>query len=380
MDPLTPDQIHQLQSLGIISPPTSASKNHHLLPLLSISGLSLASLAGMIVFKIKLDSPTSVPAAASQPATAPDNAPTQVPKSIQHYLLTSQQLFSQALSAQSAASQADLLTLVNQSISAASSAITDFPSDFRGYLQRGQIYQSLLDSQPQLLPHAISDLQTAFRLNSTSAEICRSLAALYARSGQIPETLYYLKTTVDLEPTRAQNFYDLAQLQEKVGLISDALTTYSRLLTITTDPSQKQQIAAITQTLQKIISSSSYAVPTPLPSPAISPAPSLSGPTLQASTGSRLLIAGPAAVSSVSVSSLTSSNSLSGTGQIPASQSSFSLQNSRLTPSSQVYVSLTKGGKNQLLQVSSRTGDTFTVSLDSPATENTEFKWWIINP
>ena len=118
----------------------------NIFPLLSISGLTLLSFGGLILLKSKTQSTNSIPNTQYQiPNT--DLKPTQVPKSIQHYLLTSQQLFSQALELQKntpTSSSQPTLDLINKSILAATDAIKEFPQDYRGYQQRGQIYQSLL--------------------------------------------------------------------------------------------------------------------------------------------------------------------------------------------------------------------------------------------
>ena len=425
---LTPDQIAQLQELGItlsksqqntsetiestskeievpqISSPTSGqilnqtisstqpnrllkSSINPIVPLLSISGLTLISFGSLILFKSKTAdsiSPTSPAVVQSQPDAG---GPTQVPKSIQHYLLTSQQLFTQAVSAQTSNSPTQTsVDLLNQSILAATQAIKEFPNDYRGYDQRGHIYQSLTDSNPKLLTNAISDLSLAVKLNPESAELTHTLANLFAKKGDVANTLVYLNLTVSLEPTKAQNFYDLARLQTQAGYISQALTTYNNLLTIVTDPSQKEQVIAEKTSLEKLLSQNpvgtdprvrSSSETTPPISPII---PTTDGPLLQADAGQNgPIIAAPATSQDISVNNLTDSNSLAGTGTLPANTASITVHNSQLTPTSQVYLTVTKGGKNQLLQVLSKSGDSFTAGLDSPISEDIEFKWWIVN-
>lgn len=124
MPQLTQDQIEQLKSLGIETnnqekrlPPLLRDDvpqgqeginldirnsdldikhpKNPIFPLLSISGLTILSFSGLILFKNK--SQTTTPISTSN-YTLPQTSvtPTQVPKSIQHYLLTSQQYFTQA--------------------------------------------------------------------------------------------------------------------------------------------------------------------------------------------------------------------------------------------------------------------------------------------
>ena len=421
----TPDQIAQLQELGITisesqlnmsetststseeikvtqsSSPTidqipnqTISSNHTrlllkpsvspIVPLLSISGLTLISFGSLILFKGKENVSSPYILNTNPQSLAP--SPTQVPKSIQHYLLTSQQLFTQAVSAQTSNSPTQTsIDLLNQSILAATQAIKEFPNDYRGYDQRGRIYQSLTDSNPALLTNAISDLSLASKLNPESADITHTLANLFAKKGDVVNTLAYLNLTVSLDPTKAQNFYDLARLQTQAGYISQALTTYDSLLTIVTDPAQKQQVIAEKTSLEKLLSQSPNSTnqsPATLVSPKL-PTGSAGGdgPLLQANADqSGPIIAAPAASQDISVSNLTATNSLAGTGVLPTNTSSVTLHNSQLTPTSQVYLTITKGGKNQFLQVLSKSGDSFTVGLDSPISEDIEFKWWIVNP
>ena len=222
-------------------------------PLLSISGLTLLSFGGLVLLKGNSATQNDL---SSQNTSIKNNPavqePTQVPKSIQHYLLTSQQYFSQAVSQQST-DNSSAVELLNNSILAATEAIKEFPDDYRGYQQRGNIYQALTDSKPELLDQSISDFASAFKLNSQSAEVTRSLASLYAKKGDANKTILYLNQTVALEPTKAQNFYDLAKIQQQAGLLSQALDTYNKLTTLVTDPTQKTQVESEKAALEKLV-------------------------------------------------------------------------------------------------------------------------------
>ena len=404
---LTPDQANQLKSLGInvsksvttisdnitpppISTPTIGQKIDELIistepkqvltnpkspiiPILSISGLTFLSFGGLILFKSKDTQPAISP---SIPVRSSENigGPTQVPKSIQHYLLASQQLFTQALEAQTRNDNSSALQNLNQSVASATQAISEFPNDFRAYEQRARIFISLVDSQPQLISNAIADLSKANQLNPNSAEITRTLATLYAKKGDAQSTLTYLSQTINLEPTKAQNFYDLAKLQQQTGQLPQALDTYNRLITIITDPTQKSAIESEKSALEKLVSQN--------PSPIIpNSVPTISNePLIQASlpeTG--LIIAAPETATDIAVSDKTDSNSLSGAAILPTNTASISISNTNLQSTSQVYLTITKGGKNESLQVLSKTTGSFTVGLSTPINEPIEFKWWIVN-
>ncbi len=411
---LTPDQVDQLNQLGISTNTTSKSietqsndiKSIHVsplelgkidrpsivstqstrvlnkvFPLLSISGISIISFGGLLLLKSKNQESLLTPQ--TNPIQNPQSEviPTQVPKSIQHYLLTSQQQFTQALQTQSSDPN-QTIALVNQSILEATSAIKEFPEDSRGYEQRAHIYQSLLESQPQLLDQAIADYRTAQKLNPNSPEVTRSLASLYGRKGDAQSVINYLAQTVSLEPTKAQNFYDLARIQQQAGFLPQALQTYTRLLTLVSDPSQKQQVEseakAITQLLSQSPTSTSPSTSEITPVTLKTPSKT-EGPLLQASTNTGPIIAAPETSKDLQVTSLTDSNALSGNAILEADLTSITIPNSNLKPTSQVYLSIVSGGKNQTLQLLSKSKDSFTVGLDSPIAEPITFKWWIIN-
>jgi tetratricopeptide (TPR) repeat protein len=386
---LSPNQINQLQNLGLNPPkaPQTASKTN-LIPLFSISGLTLLSIGGLILLKSKDSSygRTDV----SAPSTDQNiPSPTQVPKSIQHYLLASQQYFTKALELQQSAVGADpsvrpssesdgIIALLNQSITAASDAIKSSPSDYRGFEQRARIYQALLDSQPQLIDVSIADYRQAQLLNPSSAELTRQLASLYAKKGDLQNTLTYLSATVSLEPTKAQNFYDLAKIQQQAGLLPEALKTYNSLLPLISDISQKSQLETEKKAIEKIISQNNLS-PSSLPTPVPQPSISTEGNLLEANTSAGLIIAAPQTPSKISVQNQTDSNSLSGTATLPSGQKQIIIKNTQLKTSSQVYLTILSGGKNQSLEVLSKSKDSFTAGFISPLSEDVTFKWWIVN-
>jgi len=405
--PLTSDQINQLESLGIdvkkesrpvkgdveqsktegLKPKKLTFENRNLkskvFPLLSISGLTILSFSGLLLLKSKTNNSTLQNSYENQNLPSDISVtPTQVPKSIQHYLLTSQQYFSQAL--QSQKDQTSTIDLLNNSILAATSAIKEFPQDYRGYLQRAQIYQSLVDSKPEFLSQAISDLNTSYKLNSNSSEITHLLASLYAKKGDIQNTLAFLNQTIIIEPTKAQNFYDLAKIQQQAGLLPQALQTYNQLLTLVSDSTQKTQITSEKLALEKLVAqnpsqSNVATTPTTSPSTNVDTTPNLDSPLIQALADSSLIVAAPEIENKVEISNQTESNSLAGNSTLSSGQKQIVITNTNISSTSQVYVTITKGGKNQNLQVLSKSNKSFTVGLDSPINEDIEFKWWIIN-
>jgi len=321
----------------------------------------------------------------------PDNevvariSPTQT--NIQKHLLASQQYFSQALQAQSMGEAQEVIEFLNKSLEEAGMAITNFSDDFRGYQQRGKIYQSLIsaseilnEQDKQFLSQAINDFSKAYKLNTELAEISRDLANLYAKAGDATKTIFYLSETIRIEPTKAQNFYDLARIQSQSGDIVSALDTYKQLVWLVSDTNQKQIIEAEKQSLEKILAENpdlkqktkiDY-IPTPTEGIL------REGPKIEAGKKSNVIIAAAEEKEVLEVTGMTESNSYSGEARLSANQADVEIKNENLTSSAQVYVSITKGGKNQVLRVKSKTDSSFRVGLDVPINEDIEFKWWII--
>lgn len=363
------------QILTNIEPTVEIKPKTNYIPLISISGITLLSFGGLILLKSKTTASINTTPNTSQIPQS-DTKPTQVPKSIQHYLLTSQQFFTKALET---IDQTQKIDYVNKSIIAATDAIKEFPTDYRGYHQRGRIYQSLIDSKPELLDQAISDFSKAFKLNQNSAEISRDLATVYAKKGDAQNTITYLSQTINLEPTKAQNFYDLAKIQQQAGYFSDALNTYKSLLTLVNDPAQKSLIENEKNALEKIVATNPQNQNTKSIQPLPEVTPTIDAPTIQASLADKgLIIAAPEIGQKIEVANQTDSNSLSGSSTLPANQTSTSINNSQINENTQVYVTVISGGKGKNLKITSKSNGIFTVGIDSPATENIEFKWWII--
>ena len=384
-EPITPPTL-EIEATETDGLKPDSKKTLPVFPLLSISGLTLLSFGGLVLLKGNSSTSASVSSVSKDIPSDVSITPTQVPKSIQHYLLTSQQYFSQAVSQQTTATDSQsTVELLNNSILAATEAIKEFPDDYRGYQQRGTIYQALIDSKPDLIDQSISDFASAFKLNSSSASVTRSLANLYAKKGDANKTILYLKQTVSLEPTKAQNFYDLAKIQQQAGLLSQALETYDQLITLVTDPIQKTQVESEKSALEKLVAqnpNSFEASPQEnqtLPDSTADLPSTVDSPTIQAMANGGLIVAAPEEDKSISVASQTDSNSLSGNTTLSSGQKEITIANDNISSTSQVYVTITKGGKNQNLQVLSKSDKSFTVGLDSSISEDIEFKWWIIN-
>ena len=393
------DQINKLNSLGIeIGMGTvgqkqsiNFSKNKTAWYLVPMVGLGLAGI-GIGLSLTKKDDKTSqyVEIKQTDGSVVARTTPAKTSSSsIQQHLLSSQQYFSQALQVQSSGgSNQEVVDFLNKSIDEASQAVANFPDDFRSWQQRGKIYQSLVSQGDQLteqdssfLKQAISDLSKSYQLNNDSVEVNRSLASMYARVGDANNTIRYLTEAIRIEPTKAQNFYDLAKIQSQSGQVAGALETYKQLIWLVSDNDQKEILEKEKIALEKILAENpDLSVDTKI---GIVPSPTgeleRDGPVIKASTDNGVVIAAYEDREEMEVSGMTESNSMSGTAILANGQTEVEIENSNLSASTQVYVSAIKGGKNQVLRVKSKTDSSFKVGLDLAIGEDIEFKWWIIN-
>ncbi len=392
-----PETIKRLQALGLdpfkkppspsVTPQTPKPKPQtSVFPLLTISGLSLLSVGSLILFKNKSSTPSSqqIISPSAQSQTHP--TPTQIPKSIHHYLLTSQSSFTEATASQGQDPQ-QTISLLNEAVDYATQAITLFPTDYRGFEQRAKIYSALTPENPEdsgsYLHQAIADYQKALQLQPDNSDITKILAELWAKKGSVDNTLAYLQMAIGLEPTKAQHYYDLAHIQTQIGQISEAVQTYQHLLPLLSDSDQKTKVSAAKNSLQTLLTQNHNLDPQPSES-IPNQAPDLieelnQAPAIQALAGTGPVIASPQEEKDLAVTGQTDSNALSGTATISTGQTELAISSQSLTSSSHVYTTITKGGKNQILTLKSKDDSSFTVSLDSPATEDVEFKWWITN-
>ncbi len=374
-----------------LTPPSINLKSYLIIPAIPATfGLLL-----LVKSALSPSSPSLSPTPAS-PAANQGPEPTQVPKGIQHYLLASQQFFSQALQAQNSQRPTEeITTLLNQSLENATAAINLFPQDPRGWTQRAELYASLPPQDLPYLNQALAAYQKAYTLQPTP-QVTRQLALLWGKKGQAVETIRWLEKTVLLEPTNAQNFYDLARTQTQAGLLTQAVKTYEQLVPLIVDPTKRQEITATKNSLEQLLAQNIQKAPE-----TISPAPPSDGqinlpenpPAIQASLISQgLLIAAPdQEQKELTVTGQTDSNSTSGLVSIPPGQKETKVYTNLLNDQTQVYLATEKGGKNLTPQVASKytekicdpqspqvCGNYFTISLDSPTPDNMTIRWWII--
>jgi len=256
--------------------------------------------------------------------TLPESAPspTQVPKSFDKHLLSSQDLFQKAVSLQSTNPQ-QAIAYFNQSIQEVSISISQTNSTV-AYGLRGRLYASLMQSYPQFIDVAISDLLSSEK----NPETIRILANLYTSKGDLVSSLPYL---------------------EQVG--------------------NPNEINAVKNLIQQAPKTSTPPTGTPL---------KIETPLLEANAESDLIIASPLDSTALTTTSTATTNSLSGQIVLQKGTSSVTLQNSNINSTAQVYITALSGGKNQPLSVLSKVQGKAELGLPDISTEDITIKWWIV--
>jgi len=77
--------------------------------------------------------------------------------------------------------------------------------------------------------------------------------------------------------------------------------------------------------------------------------------------------------------SIASNSAVIGTAIFPAATNEFTVQTTKITPKSLIYITPVSSTDNQVLYVKQKNNDGFTIAVDSPVDRDIRFNWWIIN-
>lgn len=345
-------------------------------------------IVGELLNTLDIDKTKSHPSFPSSPDKSLETSlPKKTPRSLTHYLLTSQTLFSQAIKLsqenQTAEKNDQIVRLINEAISQATAAITYYPDDPRSWAQRAKIYQAIEKYLKEGTKIALNDLKQAIRCDPTNPEYLKQASRLSLKLGLTQEAIFYLQQAAENSPTEAQLWLDLARLQSKTGNLVAARQNYRRLLPLLADENQKQLVEKELKAIDTLLAQTpNQSSPTNLPSPP-PPAEKIilpeNPPSLEARVISQnLIIAAPQKDDSLLEEGELTSNALSGNAVIPAGETEITIENENLTPQDQVYLAVLGESQNQVLRVKSKKEKSFTAAISQPLDKDLEFKWWII--
>jgi len=95
-------------------------------------------------------------------------------------------------------------------------------------------------------------------------------------------------------------------------------------------------------------------------------------------TTQNLVIASASATDSAQLNSDTTSNASAGTATLLAGQTNLTITNSNITPNTLIYLTPLSDTQNQVLYVSSKSAQDFTVSINQPLDQDIDFNYWLI--
>jgi len=331
------------------------------------------------------------------PAVSPEtSSPKQVPHSISRYLLTSQTLFSKAiaLSGQEndqdkvAAQNQQIVTLINESITQATQAIANYPTDSRGWAQRAKIYASIEKYVDGSLKIARADMERAVELERQNPDYLKELSNLSLKLGDLARSVSWLEQAALASPTDAQLWFELAQRQTEAGELILARKNYQRVLPLLVNEEQKatvqKELAAIASLINQAGSLAIQPKPTQPTNSKELVLPD-SPPKLEAThLSGRVIIAQPGEVRVESHDSETASNALSGNAVLSAGETEVKIEAANLSSQSVVYLAPVGNPENQVLRVKAKkaagqeASGYFIAAIVTPLKSDLEFKWWII--
>lgn len=102
--------------------------------------------------------------------------------------------------------------------------------------------EALSDQRAGQLPRAIEKMREALRLEPTSAELHREVAALLLRSGEAFEAMQELEEALEIEPHSLPTLRNLALLYERRGFHKTAGEVWERVMPLTTHDAERAEI------------------------------------------------------------------------------------------------------------------------------------------
>ncbi len=328
----------------------------------------------------------------------------EVAKPISYYLLSSQTLFSKAIELASQNNQktdnnqgvnpkesdnARIVQLINEAIGQATEAVLHYPTDPRGYAQRAKIYQAIEKYLPEATKVALADWEKAASLSSNDPQYFKSASDLALKINDFQKALFCLEKASEVAPTEAQILFDLAQLENKLGLLTEAKKDYQRVLGLVVSREQKELIEKELKAIDSLLAQSPKSViKESLETTSKKEAISLpdNPPKLEAKNlTNRIFLADPSEKKDLLIEDFADSNAFSGIGVLPGGTTKITIMNNIINNNSQVYLTPIGDSQNQILRVSQKkpaSGNqpgSFTVTIPQALNHDLEFKWWIIN-
>lgn len=370
-----------------------------ILPIILLISLAL-DLAALAYVKNKKQPPLANSANRTV-AKTPQSIDDKLRHSLTYYITTSQELLNKARilannQSQTESDKQEILAVVNQALDLANQAIAAYPNDDRSYVQRAKIYQALVPFTDQAIGHAIQDFQTAIEINNQNPDYHTRLANLYRQTGSLENAALSFYNAYLLSLTDVQSLYNLADTLEKSGQLSQADHYLEKLISLL--PANDENLVVLKkrqENIQSLLASAkleNLAEPGNLTQTGLEQKTAVNGligtqelPLEQAAINNQVIIANSEAPSALlgeetAEKTTITTNSKSGQATITAGKTNVIINNEHITANKQILITTADNPQNKVIFVSSRKENSwFQVSLDSPASGDINFTWWIVD-
>ncbi len=327
--------------------------------------------------------PVKTPSKTSSPQPIPV-VPAAAIRPLSAYLVSSQQFFSRGISISQQKTggvrrrNQEVTRLINQAITLATTAISHYPADPRGYAQRAKIYQAIQSYLPEAKQIALVDWTRAAQLAKNNSNYWHQAAHLCQQVGNLDCWVQNLQRAAELDPTNGQLLLELAQAESQAGQLQKSYQHYQQLLGMLVDDRQRSQVKQELLALGKLMAKTKGVAAVKLVTP--SPLPlemNLGTPKLEASQRQPLVIAAGEKGGTTATSRVVG-NAFSGTGVIPGGEREKIIHSQRVTTGAAIYLTAIDDTDNQTLRLAQKGNGFFKVRLDHALNHDLHFKWLIV--
>ena len=356
---------------------------------------------GSTLTKSDVISPIAEEASFRQPTT--DNRQPNSPYTPSQYIYFSQSYFSDAQTMSQNRQQTDddkkqILSNLQKALDTISEGITTYPKRSELWAHRATIERALTGISSNALPSAIADMEQAYQLSPQNPDYAKTLSDLYLaalriNSGNPPDSrnfldkaTFYLSQAQQLKPNDSQLLYTLAQLQVKAGQLAAANISFTKLLPLVTDTTQKQKVEQEKQAVEKLLSQAGTSNPT---NPTNNPIRPIGGATQPSGlelvpdqqTMSRELVIAESDEGVSPYEDTVAGSAYSGTGVVPKGATNVTIESIRVSATAPIYVAPAErdlASPGTLTVTSKKAGSYFIVTVDAVQEKDVPFNWWIL--
>ncbi len=289
------------------------------------------------------------------------------------YVTRGQQLYDQA---HSATDPKQTATLLRTSLETINEGLMLYQDSAALLGLRGSVYADLIGTIPDAHVFAMSDFANAFARDTTNVAFAKKAAALALQYKEYDRAIAVLQQAQNTHPNDPEILMDLAQAQTTAGLLEQAISSYTKLLSILPSGSgaESKTIRQERDALVRLIANDLTSESSGSQQNA-----AIGGFDVAGANTTTMVVPDEVTLSkNPPANPFTSANGgLSGDGLLTAGTKDVTVINTNVGSTTAVYVTPTGQTNNIVLFVSSKTTGSFTVSSDESFDHDVPFKWWI---